>query len=67
MSSLRNVTAAHQRYLTSPLLSRQINIIVMEQFAAANNVFCGSLKRTKRSGQNTSMGHPEISEEDLKE
>ena len=64
-SSLSSIRAALQRHLTSAPHHRTINILTNELFNTANNVFDGSLKRSKRGGKDVSVGHPEISEEDL--
>ncbi|XP_072014191.1 uncharacterized protein [Amphiura filiformis] len=64
-SSLLNIRAALQRYISSPPFNRTINIIRSEQFQSANNVFSGALKVMKRDGKDTSKHYPPITTEDL--
>ncbi len=64
-SSLCNIRAGIQRYLSSPPFNRTVNIIRGAAFQSANNVFNGTLNKMKRAGEDSTMSHPRISEEDM--
>ena len=65
ISSYAGLRAGLNRHLNEPPLSRNINIMLDTEFAAANNVFKGVLKQIRRAGRDKTTHHPPISNEDL--
>ena len=59
IASLRSLRAAISRHLTG------INVITDTRFRTSNAVFKAVLKRYRKSGKDTSLHHPHISESDL--
>ncbi len=64
-SSLNNIRSAIQRHLASPPFSRTINIMRDPDFNPANNMLRGTLKKSKKDGQDTTSHYRPISDGDL--
>jgi hypothetical protein len=60
IASLRSLRAGIKRYIVG------FNIITDTRFRTSNAVFTSVIKRYRKSGKDTSLHHPRISESDLK-